>query len=273
MSVLLDALLDQTELPIIFNDVSGLTVNEPRVMDKWFGKLLQKIVVLTRPEIDGESTLDRNYESLISELPPVFIDKRAGMAKNVWVLGASLGGPEMLKRFLAVLPEDLPAAFILGQHLGANFVALLAKQLDDITPLHVMTAKDGHVLRHGEVIVAPVFERLTINPIGAIKLEPIEKVASYSPSIDQILIDMVNRYPGRCNTIIFSGMGDDGKRGCQYLAQKGAHVWVQDSHSCIISAMPESILNTGVSEFTGDPEVLAKQLCQKINQDTLRELC
>ena len=270
MGMLLDELLENSDLPIVFNDVSGLTVNEAHVMEKWFSKLLKKIVLLTRPEINGESTVDRNYESLIAELPPVVINKKAAMAKNVWVLGASLGGPEMVKRFLANLPADLPVAFILGQHLGANFVALLAKQLDDITPLNVMTAKDGHVIRHGEVIVAPVFERLTINPIGAIKLEPIENLAAYSPSIDQILIDMANRYPKTCNTIIFSGMGDDGKNGCRYLAEKGGRVWVQDSHSCIISAMPESIVKTGVTEFVGEPEALAKQLLQKINEEAIR---
>ena len=271
--VMLDELLDQIELPIIFNDVSGLTINEPHVIDKWFSKLLNKIVVLTKPEIDGESTVDRNYESLIAELPPTYIDQRADIAKNIWVLGASLGGPEMVKRFLAALPEDLPVAFILAQHLGANFVALLAKQLDDITPLHVMMAKEGHVLRHGEVVVAPVFERLTINPIGAIKLDPIETPLKYSPSVDQVLIDSVNRYPKNCNAIIFSGMGDDGKRGCQYLADKNRHIWVQESHSCIISAMPDSVANTGVSEFAGEPELLAKQLIQKVNEDALREVC
>ena len=186
VDALLDELLDYTELPIIFNDVSGLTINEPLVLDKWFGKLLQKIVVLTRPVIDGESTLDRNYESLIAELPPVYVDKKAEIARNVWVLGASLGGPEMVKRFLEAVPAELPVAFVLAQHLGANFVALLAKQLDDSTPFHVMMAKDGHVLRHGEVIVAPVFERLTINPIGAVRLEPIDTPTTYSPSIDQV---------------------------------------------------------------------------------------
>jgi len=273
MGTLLEALLEQTDIPIVFNDVSGLTVNEAQVMEKWFDKLLKKIVLLTKPEINGESTVDRNYESLIAELPPVVINKKASMAQNVWVLGASLGGPEMVKRFLAVLPADLPVAFILAQHLGANFVALLARQLDDTTALNVMTAKNGHVIRHGEVIVAPVFERLTINPIGAIKLEPIEHISSYSPSIDQIMIDMSNRYPKTCNSIIFSGMGDDGKKGSNYVAEHGGRVWVQDSHSCIISAMPESIVKSGIAEFVGEPEALAKQLLQKVNEAAIRSAC
>lgn len=271
--VLLDEIIDKIEIPIIFNDVSGLTINEPQVMNKWFGKLLQKIVVLSKPEIDGEPTVDRNYESLIAELPPVFIDKKADIAKNVWVLGASLGGPEMVRRFLAAIPMDLPVAFILAQHLGANFVALLAKQLDDVSAFHVMPAKNGHVLRHGEVIVTPAFERLTINPIGAVHLLPLDTPSAYSPSVDRVLIDTADRYPNKCNAIIFSGMGDDGKKGCQYLHGKGGHIWVQESGSCIISAMPDSVASSGVSEFAGTPEILAKQLVQKINVDALREVC
>ena len=136
-----------------------------------------------------------------------------------------------------------------------------------------MVAKDGHVMRHGEVIVAPAFERLIINPIGAIKLLPMDVKTTYSPSVDQILLDTAKRYPKNCNAIIFSGMGDDGKVGCQYLADKGGHIWVQESSSCIISAMPDSVAKTGVSEFAGEPEVLAKQLIQKVNQDTIRDIC
>ena len=36
---LLEQLLEESEIPIIFNDVTGLTMNEPVVLAKWYGKL------------------------------------------------------------------------------------------------------------------------------------------------------------------------------------------------------------------------------------------
>ena len=39
----LDQLLEQSRIPIIINDVSALTLNEPKSSSKWNSKLLQKI--------------------------------------------------------------------------------------------------------------------------------------------------------------------------------------------------------------------------------------
>lgn len=37
----------------------------------------------------------------------------------VWVLGASIGGPQAVKEFLAKLPAGTPAAFVVAQHIGS----------------------------------------------------------------------------------------------------------------------------------------------------------
>lgn len=132
------------------------------------------------------------------------------------------------------------------QHLGANFVTLLADQLNQVGEFDVMPARDGHVLRHGQVIVAPVTEQITINPIGAIKLKPLDFDSPYTPCIDKVVSDMAARYKSRAGAIIFSGMCDDGKHGCQVMKQYNGHIWhkmpiVVSSVVClIVSAKPES---------------------------------
>ena len=55
-------------------------------------------------------------------------------------------------------------------------------------------------------------------------------------------------------------MCDDGVDGCADLVIKGGKVWVQDPESCVISAMPESVAKTVSVDFSGTPEMLAKQL-------------
>ncbi|MCG6887925.1 MAG: chemotaxis protein CheB [Proteobacteria bacterium] len=253
-----EQLLEESEVPIIFNDTSVLTINEPAVLAKWYGKLLVKISELTG-RLDWEDLdVDLGWQTNPSEHGT--ISQAGQLAQEIWVLGASLGGPDALKQFLSTIPADLPVAFILAQHLGTNFMGLLADQLDRITPFRVMPAQVGHVLRHQEVLVVPVQERLQISPIGSVELHALQTESSYSPSIDTVLQDMAERYGSRCNTIIFSGMCNDGAAGARIIVQQGGEVWTQDENSCVISAMPDNIRALGYSSFDGTPRQLAHEL-------------
>jgi chemosensory pili system protein ChpB (putative protein-glutamate methylesterase) len=263
--VLLEQLLEESTVPIIFNDVSGLTLNEPTVLAKWYGKLLSKIAELTGKlewdELDIDLGWQSNTETATKSRPQVVQQDK--LAQNIWVLGASLGGPDAVKQFLAELPANLPVAFILAQHLGANFMGLLAEQLGRVTRFKVMPTRVGHVLRHGEVLVVPVQERLLINPIGAVELHPLRTETAYSPSINSVLQDMVERYRKNCHCIIFSGMCDDGVIGAEILGRDGGEVWTQEPNSCVISAMPDNVRRVGCSNFSGTPRQLAHKLIQR----------
>lgn len=181
-------------------------------------------------------------------------------ARNVWVIGASIGGPQMVKRFLAGIKSDMPVAFVLAQHIGSNFVSLLAKQLDQVTHLKVMAATEGHLLRHNEVVVAPTTERVTIDAAGYIRLKPMEFKSIYTPSIDTVMTDISIRYGSRTSTIVFSGMGNDGLRGAQLIASRGGKVWAQEAESCVVSSMPDSTRRAGIVSFSGEPELLSEHI-------------
>ena len=253
----LDQLLEQSKIPIIINDVSALTLNEPKASLKWNSKLLKKIA-----DITGRNNWDENFSVIKSKKDNVSLknNNQGDLAKNVWVLGASLGGPDALKRFLSEIPKDVPVAFIVAQHLGENFVSLLAEQLDRYAEFSVTVPKEGHVIRHHEVLVAPTDKRLVINPIGAVEFENITKTTNYTPSINDAISDVAVRYKNNAGAIIFSGMCDDGVEGCKDLVSKGGPVWLQSSDSCVISAMSESVARKVAGDFSGRPEILAKQL-------------
>lgn len=253
----LEQLLEQTRIPIIINDVSALTMNEDKASSQWNSKLLQKIA-----DITGRNSWEKDFSNVkLFETKEKSLDRNKDeLAKNVWVLGASLGGPDALKRFLIHIPENFPVAFVIAQHLGENFVSLLAEQLDRYTECHVIVPKEGHVIKHGEVLVTPTDKRLVINPIGAIEFEPVTAVTNYTPSINDAISDVASRYKKNAGAIIFSGMCDDGVEGCENLVSKGGQVWLQSAESCVISAMSESVAKKVSIDFSGTPEILAKQL-------------
>ena len=261
-SALLDRLLDDVEIPIIFNDVSALTHNRQGEQSRWYAKLLLKIAELTgRPEweaLDVSKVLADTQPVRLSHVKPD--NAPQDLARNVWLLGASLGGPEMLKQFLMAITEELPIAFILAQHLGESFMALLAEQLDRMTSFSVMQAEEGHVLCHKQVVIVPVDRRLTINPIGAIELHPIEVPTRYSPSIDLAAEDIGKRYKDKAGMIIFSGMGDDAAVGAKKMREVGGQVWAQEASSCVISAMPDNLRLRGLVDISATPVEMAEML-------------
>jgi chemosensory pili system protein ChpB (putative protein-glutamate methylesterase) len=167
----------------------------------------------------------------------------------VWVLGASVGGPQAVKAFLSALPTELAVAFILVQHIGSPFVSFLARQLDKASPINVIPAREGLRLSRQQVVVAPVEEALVVGQDGHLKLQSLTEPRPYKPSIDAIMVHMAERFGDRAGAIVFSGMGDDGTRGCQAIVAQGGVVWAQDAESCFISSMPDRARANRTGQF------------------------
>ncbi len=180
---------------------------------------------------------------------------------NVWVLGASIGGPEAVKRFLARIPAELPVAFVLAQHLGDGFVSLLANQLDRVSAFSVKEAVSGDALKHGEVVVVPVDNRMSLDSDGKISFVDEDWKGHYKPSIDCVIDDVTNSFEKRSGIIIFSGMGADGVLACQQFSEKyNGSVWAQSSDTCVISSMPDSVRKANLVSYSGSPEALALKI-------------
>ena len=192
-------------------------------------------------------------DSSVSDLPE-------GAANNVWVLGASLGGPQAVRQFLMAIKKDLPVAFVLAQHIGENHISLLAEQLDRVTKFKVFPGYNGHMIRHYEVILAPAGKNIHITDDGYISLSDQEENAIYSPCINDVMMAVAERYGNMAGTIVFSGMGDDGAIGCQSVAENGGIVWAQDVDSCVISSMPDQARKTNNVTFSANPRRLADEL-------------
>jgi len=282
----LDSLSENSEIPILFNDSGVEGVSLGTSGDIWAKKLAQKLSSM----VNGKKAV---ATSPANELPfprvnPVPVQKSAKPRSsivaptikpnpapatatksvtpqhaeklNVWVLGASLGGPQAVRQFLSAITEDLPVAFILAQHIGANHVSLLAEQLNRVTAFNVLSGKTGYQLKHGEVVLTPADKQLSITKENSLSLTQSPPAAIYSPSIDNVMTEVARVYGDKAGTIVFSGMGDDGAKGCEAIADKGGIVWAQDIASCVVSSMPDQARKTGKVTYSANPEQLAKHL-------------
>jgi chemosensory pili system protein ChpB (putative protein-glutamate methylesterase) len=185
---------------------------------------------------------------------------------RVWVLGASIGGPEAVREFLADIPAKCPALFLLAQHMGAEFMEIMAQQLARSTALNVRTPTHGERVSHGDIIVVPTTHRLRVDRAGVVTLE-LQSASGRpnSPSIDQVLQDVADRFGKRAGAIIFSGMAEDAIEGSRYLTEIGGTVYAQDPETCVISSMVDGVIETGVVSFVGSPKALASKMLGTLN--------
>jgi hypothetical protein len=276
----LDTLVEHVEPPILFNESASIVNGNSAAARAWGRRLSEKLIELV--QVQGPDTLPEicDVEILKSSLQRIPVDAdtsvgygdnagiavvpACGMPIRVIALGASIGGPESVKRFLSVIPEDFPATFVLAQHIGAGFVPLLAEQLGRACRLDVRPATAGMKLQAGQLLVAPVGYRMSFDAEGAVLLEDADSTDIYSPSIDSLMVEVARSFRDKVCAIIFSGMGNDGMRGCLEIAGMGGTIWAQSGDTCVISSMSDAVQETGIVDYRGTPEQLGEYLVQHI---------
>ncbi|HEY0179177.1 MAG TPA: chemotaxis protein CheB [Dokdonella sp.] len=191
---------------------------------------------------------------------------KSAKVRRVWVLAASIGGPESVREFLAEFPRDFPALFVLAQHLGDEFVDLMTRQLAKATALTVRTPTHGERVGHGEIVVVPNAKRLRVDRDGVVVLEHDDEQRTYAPSIDRVLEDVAERFGAAAGAIVFSGMTADAIEGCRRLVASGGVVYAQDPATCVVSTMVDGVREAGLASFLGSPKELARKLLAESNE-------
>ena len=265
-SPLVDELIERSAAPGLFGEGHAPgrhSENYPRWERRLFGKLKKLVGDPTKavgPALDA--LLQEAQRPNRVELPKVLADSplKSGPADQVWLLAASLGGPGAVKAFLDALPGGLPIGFVYAQHIDSGFEAMLPQAVGRHSQWHVNTARDADAVRCGEVIVAPVGNELGFTDDGLMHMSSRRWPEPYSPSIDQMMLNLGRQFGDRCGVIAFSGMGSDGSAAAAYVIRQGGVIWTQRAESCACPSMPDSLREGGYSSFTGDPRELASAL-------------
>ena len=179
------------------------------------------------------------------------------------VLGASIGGPKAVTRFLQALPVALPVTFLLAQHISETFQDLLAEQLDRCSRWPVALAGEYQTIEPGQVWLVPSECRIEVDEKGVIRRSPHAWQSTQRPDIDAILHAVARVFNGRCGVILFSGLGKDGTNGCESVSKHGGFVWAQSPESCVIPHMPDAARRCCNVELSGSPEQLAQALATR----------
>lgn len=261
-------LLFEGDLPVLFG-MGEAPQRNCETYPRWEKRLYSKMKELLKGHslvIADENTLselsagdDKAKDPL--PLPGLFKDIELGKpAEHIWVLGASLGGPDAVKEFLDALPKGLPVGFIYAQHIDARFQKALVQTLGRHAGVTMVAYEEGKSINTGEVMLAPVEHEFMFDFEGRTMSKSTPWPGPYGPSVDQVMLNVADHFSNRARYILFSGMGNDGAEAAVKISQKPTTIWAQNSESCANSSMPDSTVATGHVSYIGTPRQLASQL-------------
>jgi len=183
-------------------------------------------------------------------LPGALRPEPAPHAVRAVILGSSTGGPEALSRFVAGLSAPLPVPMLIVQHMPPVFTRQLAARLDRMGPSTVVECAGDEELLPGHVYVAPGDRHLELRRSGAgvrTILTDSPPVNFCRPSVDVMFRSAVGVLGGDLLAVVLTGMGADGRTGCEAVVTAGGTVVVQDEASSVVWGMPGAVAAAGLA--------------------------
>jgi len=169
---------------------------------------------------------------------------RANKAEScVVAIAASTGGPPALAAVLEGL-ANLRAPVLIVQHIHPDFVKGLVDWMDRVSPLEVLMAVHGRVLRDGCVHIAPGGTHLRLGRDWRIELVD-EPASVHRPSADQLFESVALNARAKGIGVLLTGMGDDGAAGLAAMHRVGSLTIAQDQATSAVFGMPQAAQRLG----------------------------
>jgi two-component system chemotaxis response regulator CheB len=177
---------------------------------------------------------------------------------KVIAIGASTGGPYVLKTVLSGLPKDLPVPVVIVQHIAKEFVKGLVDWLSEYSVLPMHIPGDGEYMLPGHVYIAPDDFQMGLLPGLRISLKMSPSENGLSPSVDYLFRSVSEHYGSNALGILLTGMGKDGAVELRTMKEKGAITLVQNEDSCVVFGMPGEAVKIGAAGHILSPEKIAE---------------
>jgi two-component system chemotaxis response regulator CheB len=184
-------------------------------------------------------------------------------------ISISTGGPTALIELASALSPNLEVPIFITQHMPPMFTKFLAERLSARGTLPAFEVTDGMLAQPGHIYIAPgnfhievarKDERIHLNLSQA----PHEN--SCRPSADVMLRSLATTYGSTLLSIVMTGMGHDGRRGCEVVKMTGGTVVAQDQHSSLVWGMPRAVITAGLH----DAVMPLSAMAQLINESCLK---
>ena len=186
-------------------------------------------------------------------------DDSSGTSFPIVGIGASAGGLNSLRCFLATLPKDFGFAVVFLQHLSTKHKSLLPELLHNRRPdIEINEIKEGMEVLSGKIYLCP--------PGMEVRLQKetfhvtLPSADHFHLPIDEFFVSLAEEAGERVIGVIFSGAGTDGARGIHAIRTNGGTVFVQEPATAEFPGMPLAAISTGQADGILPPEEIAREI-------------
>jgi two-component system chemotaxis response regulator CheB len=182
-------------------------------------------------------------------------------------IGASTGGPNALAEIFADLPSGLPVPILVVQHMPPMFTQMLAERLTKGSKIPTAEAVSGTSLEPGKAWIAPGNYHLVVVREGTRVVTNVHQDLPENacrPAVDPLLRSVASLYGPHSLTVILTGMGRDGLRGCEAVRAAGGQVIAQDEASSVVWGMPGFVARAGLADRVLPLSMLAGEIERRV---------
>lgn len=194
--------------------------------------------------------------------------KRASQKIELVAIGASTGGPPVLKTILSALPKEFPVPVLIVQHITVGFTEGFVDWLRQITSMKVQIAVNNDSVLAGNVYVAPDNHQMLINKnkkIILINKKNDEK--GHCPSVASMYSSVIENFGGNAIGVLLTGMGKDGAEELKLMKDAGSITIAQDKESSVVHGMPGEAIKLNAATHILSPEKIAATLNEITNKN------
>lgn len=187
-------------------------------------------------------------------------------ARDVILIGASVGGVEAIGQLLSELPARFDASIAVTLHRGPGNHSVLRDIFAQRCALPVIEPQCAQMFAAGNVYLAPADHHLVFGS-GLVMRSHAAKVNHSRPSIDVMFRSGAKFYGPRVVGVILTGNLSDGVAGLVAITQRGGLSIAQEPAEAFAPSMPRSAVAFDdvaiVFRLAAVGEVLAKLVAGK----------
>ncbi|HWE73802.1 MAG TPA: chemotaxis response regulator protein-glutamate methylesterase [Stellaceae bacterium] len=233
------------------------TVGSIFTADDFKRELVNKVTALGRVRLPGAPAPLAHGPAARAPLPalpaisspPPKLRPAPGTVPTIIGIGSSTGGPQALQTTLTALPASMQLPIVIVQHMPPTFTRLLADQIARATGRPTCEGENGMAVVPGRIYVAPGGMHMCIerqDGRGIIRLNNNPPENFCRPAVDPLFRSLAAAYGSSTLVLVLTGMGSDGARGTEAVAQAGGTVLAQDEATSVVWGMPGAAAATGV---------------------------
>ncbi|CAA7616180.1 chemotaxis protein CheB [Magnetospirillum sp. SS-4] len=174
-------------------------------------------------------------------------------------IGASAGGLEALRPFVANLPASANMAYVIVQHLSPAYRSMMVQLLGRETKLPVEEIKDGQVLVPNTIYITPPNKDVRVKNSTLWLREPSAPLGP-KPSVDVFFASLAEDRGQHAIGVILSGTGSDGAHGMRAIKACGGLTVAQDPETAKYDGMPKSAIDSGCVDMVLPPDGIGPEL-------------